>query len=131
MCFLCFILFYAIYTYDTHTYTSQLAMVDTTFYIWIFSSINNLLTSLAARKQGEGYGMGSWVNSVFVCHLTYTYIHTYIHTHIHTYIHTHIHTYTHTHIHTYIGVKYLLYRNFRTVLLVLLLFTGAWVLYSR
>mmetsp|Transcript_10322 Transcript_10322/g.16896 ORF Transcript_10322/g.16896 Transcript_10322/m.16896 type:complete len:530 (-) Transcript_10322:544-2133(-) len=57
----------------------MLAMVDTTFYIWIFSSINNLLTSLASRKQ---------------------------------------------------GVKYILYRNFRWVLLVLLVFTGIWVLYS-
>lgn len=56
-----------------------LALVDTTFYVWIFTSINNLITSLASRKQ---------------------------------------------------GVKYLLYRNFRTVLLVLLVFTCAWVLYS-
>lgn len=56
-----------------------LALVDTTFYVWIFTSINNLLTSLASRKQ---------------------------------------------------GVKYLLYRNFRTVLLVLLFFTCGWVLYS-
>lgn len=56
-----------------------LALVDTTFYVWIFTSINNLMASLAARKQ---------------------------------------------------GVKYLLYRNFRTVLVVLLFFTCAWVLYS-
>jgi len=56
-----------------------LALVDTTFYVWIFTSINNLMTSLAARKQ---------------------------------------------------GVKYLLYRQFRTVLIVLLFFTCAWVIYS-
>jgi hypothetical protein len=56
-----------------------LALVDTTFYVWIFTSINNLMVSLAARKQ---------------------------------------------------GVKYMLYRNFRTVLIVLLFFTCAWVLYS-
>ena len=56
-----------------------LAMVDTTFYIWIFTSINNLLVSLASRKQ---------------------------------------------------GVKYLLYRNFRTILFVLLGFTCAWALYG-
>jgi len=56
-----------------------LAMVDTTFYVWIFSSINNLLTSLQARKQ---------------------------------------------------GVKYLLYLQFRTVLLVLLACTCLWALYS-
>lgn len=56
-----------------------LALVDTTFYIWIFTSINNLLTTLASRRQ---------------------------------------------------GVKYLLYRNFRNVLLVMLFFTCAWVLYS-
>lgn len=55
------------------------AVVDTTFYIWIFTSINNLLVSLAARKQ---------------------------------------------------GVKYLLYRNFRNVLVALLLFTCVWVFYS-
>lgn len=56
-----------------------LAIVDTTFYVWVFTSINNLMTSLAARKQ---------------------------------------------------GVKYLLYRNFRTVLVVLVFFTCIWVLYS-
>ena len=56
-----------------------LAIIDTTFYVWVFTSINNLMTSLASRKQ---------------------------------------------------GVKYLLYRNFRTVLLVMLFFTCAWVLYS-
>lgn len=56
-----------------------LALVDTTFYVWIFTSINNLMTSLAARKQ---------------------------------------------------GVKYVLYRNFRTVLLLMLFFTCAWVAYS-
>jgi len=56
-----------------------LALVDTTFYVWIFTSINNLMTSLAARKQ---------------------------------------------------GVKYVLYRNFRTVLLFMLFFTCGWVAYS-
>ncbi len=56
-----------------------LALVDTTFYVWIFTSINNLMTSLAARKQ---------------------------------------------------GVKYVLYRNFRTVLLLMLFFTCAWVAHS-
>ncbi len=30
-----------------------LAAVDTTFYMWIFTSINNLMSSLAARKQGN------------------------------------------------------------------------------
>ena len=30
-----------------------LAAVDTTFYMWIFTSINNLMSSLAARKQGK------------------------------------------------------------------------------
>jgi hypothetical protein len=56
-----------------------LAMVDTTFYIWIFTSINNLMVSLAARKQ---------------------------------------------------GVKYMLYRNFRIVLVTMLALTMGWVLYS-
>eukprot|EP00981_Chlorochromonas_danica_P008784 scaffold2312_cov165-Ochromonas_danica.AAC.24 len=56
-----------------------LAIVDTTFYIWIFTSINNLMVSLAARKQ---------------------------------------------------GVKYILYRNFRGVLIALLAFTGLWVVYG-
>jgi hypothetical protein len=55
------------------------ALVDTTFYVWIFTSINNLMTSLAARKQ---------------------------------------------------GAKFVLYRNFRTVLVVMLFFTCMWVLYS-
>lgn len=32
-----------------------LAAVDTTFYIWIFTSINSLLVSLASRKQGVKY----------------------------------------------------------------------------
>jgi uncharacterized membrane protein len=32
-----------------------LAVVDTTFYIWIFTSIHNLMTSLAARRQGTKY----------------------------------------------------------------------------
>jgi len=32
-----------------------LAGIDTTFYIWIITSINNLLTSLAARKQAVKY----------------------------------------------------------------------------
>lgn len=32
-----------------------LAGIDTTFYIWIFTSINNLLFSLASRKQGSKY----------------------------------------------------------------------------
>jgi len=32
-----------------------LAGIDTTFYIWIFTSVNNLLTSLAARKQAVKY----------------------------------------------------------------------------
>ena len=32
-----------------------LAAVDTCFYVWIISSINNLLTSLAARKQATKY----------------------------------------------------------------------------
>jgi hypothetical protein len=56
-----------------------LAIVDTTFYIWIFTSINNLMVSLAARKQ---------------------------------------------------GVKYLLYRNFRAVLIALLTLTCVWALYG-
>lgn len=56
-----------------------LAVVDTTFYIWIFTSINNLMTSLAARKQ---------------------------------------------------GVKYMLYRNFRGVLITLLVLTCLWALYG-
>lgn len=33
----------------------MLAGVDTTFYIWIISSINNLLVTLAARKQAAKY----------------------------------------------------------------------------
>lgn len=56
-----------------------LAVVDTTFYIWIFTSINNLMVSLAARKQ---------------------------------------------------GVKYMLYRNFRGVLITLLVLTCFWALYG-
>ncbi len=32
-----------------------LAVVDTTFYIWIFTSIHNLMISLASRKQGTKY----------------------------------------------------------------------------
>lgn len=56
-----------------------LAAVDTTFYIWVFSSVNSLLVSLASRKQ---------------------------------------------------GVKYLLYRNFRAVLLTLFGLTCAWGFYS-
>lgn len=56
-----------------------LAVVDTTFYIWIFTSINNLMVSLASRKQ---------------------------------------------------GVKYLLYRNFRGVLITLLILTCLWALYG-
>merc|ERR1711991_786192 len=32
-----------------------LAIIDTIFYIWIIQSINSLLTSLAARQQGEKY----------------------------------------------------------------------------
>jgi hypothetical protein len=56
-----------------------LAVVDTAFYIWIFTSINNLMVSLAARKQ---------------------------------------------------GTKYMLYRNFRGVLFVLLFFTCMWALYG-
>ena len=32
-----------------------LAGIDTTFYVWIFSSINSLLTTLAARKQALKY----------------------------------------------------------------------------
>jgi hypothetical protein len=55
-----------------------LASIDTTFYIWIFTSLSNLLTSLAARKQ---------------------------------------------------GAKYLLYRNFRSVLFVSLFFSIIWGLY--
>eukprot|EP01038_Epipyxis_sp_PR26KG_P008195 gene8195-11085_t len=57
----------------------MLAIVDTTFYVWIFTSINNLLLSLASRRQ---------------------------------------------------GVKYLLYRNFRAILVVLLFFTFVWALYG-
>lgn len=33
----------------------MLAGVDTTFYIWIITSINNIMTSLAARKQAMKY----------------------------------------------------------------------------
>ncbi len=33
----------------------MLAVVDTTFYIWIFTSVNNLLLSLASRQQGVKY----------------------------------------------------------------------------
>jgi len=57
----------------------MLAGIDTTFYIWIVSSINSLLHTLAARKQGG---------------------------------------------------KYLLYRNFRSVLFVSMFFTVAWAVYS-
>jgi uncharacterized protein with PQ loop repeat len=32
-----------------------LAGIDTTFYIWIFSSVHNLLISLAMRKQASKY----------------------------------------------------------------------------
>jgi len=32
-----------------------LAVIDTTFYIWIFTSINNLMVSLAVRKQSVKY----------------------------------------------------------------------------
>jgi hypothetical protein len=56
-----------------------LAIIDTIFYIWIIQSINSLLTSLAARQQGE---------------------------------------------------KYLLYRNFRTILFLALFFAVIWGLYS-
>jgi len=35
-----------------------LAAVDTTFYMWIFTSINNLMTTLAARKQGNYFITG-------------------------------------------------------------------------
>ena len=56
-----------------------LAGVDTTFYIWILTALNNLLGSLAARKQ---------------------------------------------------AAKYILYRNFRSVLIVSLLATCVWVLYG-
>jgi hypothetical protein len=35
--------------------TFVLAAIDTTFYVWIFTSINNLMTSLAARKQSVKY----------------------------------------------------------------------------
>lgn len=55
-----------------------LAAIDTTFYVWIFTSLSNLVTSLAARKQ---------------------------------------------------GAKYILYRDFRTVLYVSLFFTIIWGLY--
>lgn len=56
-----------------------LAIVDTTFYIWIFTSINNLMMSLASRKQ---------------------------------------------------GVKYVLYRNFRSVLIASLFLSCFWALYG-
>lgn len=56
-----------------------LAFIDTTFYIWIFTSINNLMISLASRKQ---------------------------------------------------GVKYLLYRQFRTVLFIMLFATCCWAIYG-
>jgi hypothetical protein len=56
-----------------------LAVIDTTFYIWIFTSIHNLMITLASRKQ---------------------------------------------------GTKYMLYRNFRSVLFVLLFFTCVWALYG-
>ena len=36
-----------------------LAAVDTTFYMWIFTSINNLMSSLAARKQGKSSEISS------------------------------------------------------------------------
>lgn len=35
--------------------TFVLAAIDTTFYVWIFTSINNLMISLAARKQSVKY----------------------------------------------------------------------------
>lgn len=35
--------------------TFVLATIDTTFYIWIFTSINNLMVSLATRKQSVKY----------------------------------------------------------------------------
>lgn len=57
----------------------MLAGIDTTFYIWIISSINNLLVTLASRRQ---------------------------------------------------AVKYLLYRNFRSVLYVSIFFTVVWALYG-
>lgn len=56
-----------------------LAIVDTSFYVWIFTSLNNLIVSLASRKQ---------------------------------------------------GVKYLLYRRFRGVLIALLVLTCTWAVYS-
>ncbi len=56
-----------------------MAVVDTTFYIWIFTSINNLMVTLASRKQ---------------------------------------------------GVKYILYRNFRGVLFVMLALTVIWAIYG-
>jgi len=33
----------------------MLAAIDTTFYIWIMMSLNNILISLAARKQAAKY----------------------------------------------------------------------------
>lgn len=56
-----------------------LALIDTAFYIWIFTSVNNLLTSLASRKQ---------------------------------------------------ATKYLLYRNFRSILFISLFFAVVWALYG-
>jgi hypothetical protein len=49
-----------------------LAMVDTTFYIWIFTSINNLLTSLAARKQGVKYTLYLQFRTVLALLLAFT-----------------------------------------------------------
>lgn len=57
----------------------SLAVVDTTFYIWVFTSINNLITSLAARRQ---------------------------------------------------VVKWMLYKNFRNILVTLLIFACVWTIYS-
>lgn len=56
-----------------------LAVIDTAFYVWIFTSINNLMVSLASRKQ---------------------------------------------------GTKYVLYRNFRNVLFVMLACTILWAVYG-
>ena len=55
---------------NTHDMISMvvfvLAGVDTTFYIWILTSLNNLITSLAARKQAAKYLLYRNFRSVLV-----------------------------------------------------------------
>lgn len=52
----------------------MLAGIDTTFYIWIISSINNLLQSLAARKQGAKYLLYRHFRSVLFISIFFTFV---------------------------------------------------------